>query len=351
MMNRNKILMASAAIVGTLPFAAQAQSSVSVYGILDVSVESMRFNSTPTHPSTHLTALTSDTSRLGFRGSEDLGDGLRAYFKLETGFQVDNGTQTSATAFWNRESYVGLGDGKLGSVQLGSQFTPGLWMSLKVDPFYRFGLGGQYTLLQGARGYQNRYDNTVQYITPNLGGVTGRLLVSAGEGAAPGASYSGNLEYAQGPLFVAAVLDQVKATAASVGLKGVPVTSRTLSLAAMYAFKAVKLHGWYQTNRIDALTNVNGYMLGATVPVGTNGEIRTSYAHRSANNADASLVAVGYAYLASKRTHLYATVGRLTNKGTAAFRMGPATSEQAAAGLPFASQDTTGLQLGIRHFF
>ena len=202
----------------------------------------------------------------------------------------------------------------------------------------------------GRNGYQNRFDNVVAYVSPTIGGVSGRLLVAAGEGAVTGASYAGNLEYASGPLYVGAVYDQVKATAASVGLKGAPLASRTLSLAATCDFRLAKLYGWVQSNRIDTLDHVNGYMVGTTVPVGL-GEIRASYAHRCATAADASLRAVGYACYLSKRTQVYATVGRLTNKGSAAFRMGPATSEQAAAGLPVASQDTNGSQLGIRHYF
>ncbi|WP_077037306.1 porin [Pelomonas sp. KK5] len=340
-----------AAMLAGLPFAALAQGSVTAYGMLDVSVESFRYSATPGHPSTHLTTLASDTSRLGFRGVEDLGDGLRAYFKLETGFGADNGALTAATVFWSREAYLGLGDAKLGSIQAGSQYTPALWMSIKADPFTRFGLAGQYTLLQGLRGYQLKYDNAVQYISPVVGGVQGRLMVAAGEGAVTGASYSGSLDYTQGPLYVGAVLDQVKTTAASVGLTGSPVNSRTLSLAASYDFKVVKLQGWAQTNRIDSLPKVNGYLIGATIPLGVQDEIRTSYAHRSAPNADASLFAVGYYHLLSKRTTLYANLGRLTNAASTAFRMGPALGDQAALGLPFAGQDTTGLQLGMRHWF
>ena len=70
-----------------------------------------------------------------------------------------------------------------------------------------------------------------------------------------------------------------------------------------------------------------------------------------ARDADASLFAIGYAHLLSKRTTLYANVGRLTNAKSAAFRMGPAMGEQVAAGLPVAGQDTTGTQFGIRHWF
>lgn len=345
-----KTLIAAAAAL-TMPMAALAQSSVAMYGILDVSVQHLSLGNTATRPAADLTALTSDTSRLGFRGTEDLGGGLKAYFKLEAGFQADTGTQTSPTAFFNRETYVGLGDPRFGFVQLGSQWAPSLFMSLKVDPFTRFGVGGQYTLLQGLRGYQNRYDNVVQYISPTIGGVTARLLAAAGEGAPTGSSYSGSIEYAGGPLYLGAVYDQVRVTPASVGLRrGDAVLSRTLSLGATYDFTVVKLGAWYQTNRIDGLSDVDGYMLGFSVPVGV-GEIRASYSHRSATNASASLVAIGYGHYLSKRTQLYANVGRLDNSGTAAFRMGPATSEQAAGGLPFPGQDTSGYQVGIRHFF
>lgn len=343
--------MTAAAAALTLPMAALAQSSVAMYGIMDVSVQHLSFGSTGTRPASSLTALTSDTSRLGFRGTEDLGGGMKAYFKLETGFQADTGIQTSATAFFNRETYVGLSDAGLGSVQLGSQWAPGLLMALKVDPFMRFGVGGQYALLQGSRGYQNRYDNVVQYISPNFGGVTARVLAAAGEGAVTGSSYSASVEYAGGPVYLGAVYDQVHATTASLGLRsGDPVVSRTLSLGATYDFSVAKLGAWYQSNRVDGLADVDGYMLGLTVPVGV-GEIRASYAHRSTTNVSASLLAIGYGHYLSKRTQLYANVGRLSNSVTAAFRMGPATSEQAAASLPFPGQDTTGYQFGIRHFF
>jgi len=329
---------------------AWAQSNVSVYGILDASVETLSFNGAPGAPSSRLTALASDTSRLGLRGSEDLGDGLKAYFKIEHGLQLDTGAQTSPSAFWNREAYVGLSGEKLGFVQLGSQFAPALWMSLKVDPFTRFGVGGQYTLLQGLRGYQWRVDNALQYITPTIAGVSARLLAAPGEGSETGATYAGQLEYSQGPLYVGVVVDQVKAAAATVGLSGTPMRSRTVSLAATYDFGLVKLRGWAQTNRIDGLASVDGYLVGVTVPIGT-GEIKASYADRRAGLSSARLAAVGYQHSLSKRTQLYANVGRLINDIAASFRMGPAVNEQAAIGRPAAGQDTVGTQVGIRHFF
>ncbi len=337
------------AVAAALPLAALAQSSVTAYGRIDLSVEHLSLKSTPTRAGSSLNALTSDASLLGFRGTEDLGGGSQAYFKLETGVSMDSGSQTVPTAFWNREAYVGLGNATFGSVQLGSQWAPALFQSVKADPFQRFGPGGQYTLMQGLRGYTLKFNNTVQYISPNIGGLSGRLYAVAGEGVATGKAYAGSIDYAQGPLFVGAFYEETQVSPAAVGLAGTNITSKTTSVAGTYDFKVAKLHAQYQTNDIANLSKVNAYLVGLTVPLG-QGEVRASYSHRSATNADASLFGLGYIYFMSKRTHLYGTVASLNNSGTAAFRMGPATSEQASLG-SVAGQDTTGTQVGIRHFF
>jgi predicted porin len=328
-----------------------AQSNVTIYGLIEMSVTYARFNQTPSRPASHLYTLSSDASRLGFRGLEDLGGGRRAYFKLEHGVSLDAGTQTNATQFWNREAYVGLGDRTFGSIQLGSQYTPEITTSGKVDPFGRFGLGAILGLLQGSpRGWAQAYNNAVQYLTPDIYGVQGRLIAAAGEGTTAGRSAAGAIEYARGPLYAAVNYDDIHVTAASVGLPGNLVKTRTYSVGATYDFSVVKIAGWWQTNRINGLPKANGYMLGATVPVGT-GEIRASYSHRSLTNADATQMVLGYHYYLSKRTALFSQVGRTLNSGTAAFGLGPARTEEAAAGQLAAGRDITGVQLGMRHLF
>jgi predicted porin len=335
----------------TFSVGATAQSNVTMYGLIDMSVNYAHFNANGTKPSQHLTTVSNDASRLGFRGSEDLGGGMQAYFKLESGVSLDTGSSTSATQFFNRESYVGLGDKSRGWVQLGSQFTPTIWTSGKVDPFARFGLGAILGILQGPpRGWAVTFNNAVQYLTPDFYGLSGKLMVAAGEGAVTGRSYAASAEYTRGPLYLAINYDAPKTSAASVGLTGDAVQSKTFSAGATYDFGVVKLAGWYQTNRIENLPNVNGYMAGITVPAGT-GEIRASYTHRSQLNADASQSALGYYYFMSKRTWLFGQIGRLNNSGTAAFGLGPARLEEAAAGVLNGGRDITGLQLGIRHFF
>lgn len=133
-------------------------------------------------------------------------------------------------------------------------------------------------------------------------------------------------------------------------LPGAIVASKTSSIGGVYDFKVVKLHGFYQVNRVRGLPSVDGYMLGASVPVGV-GEVRMSYAHRSEDRAGASLTAIGYFHPLSKRTILYTQIGVLKNDGTSAFGLGPARTEAASTGQLLADRDAKGIQLGIRHFF
>ncbi|WP_159913367.1 porin [Pantoea sp. 18069] len=347
-----KSVLAMAAAAATFPFSIYAQSNVTLYGRLNVGVEHLSYGSTPTRSSSHLTAMTSDASLWGVRGSEDLGDGYRAYFKLESGFQADTGAATDAGKFFNRESYVGLSNPRLGSLQLGSQWAPGLWQSLRADPFLRFGPGGQPYLLQVQRGYTLRYDNAIQYITPKWGGASARLYHALGESQAVGRASAVSIDYDNGPFYVGAYVEQSRVAGASVGLPGGPVSSRTTSVAASYNLTVVKLHAQAQTNRVDGLANVNGYLLGASVPVGV-GQIKASYVHKDANNADASSLGMGYWHSLSKRTTLYVNVARLSNKNMAAYRLGPALAEQAALGAagPSAGQRATAVHLGMLHTF
>ncbi|CAN7584832.1 porin [Variovorax paradoxus] len=329
-----------------------AQSNVAVYGLIDMSINHVRAEKNAKRSAAHLTAMGSDASRLGFRGTEDLGGGNRAYFKLETGISADTGAPTNATQFWNRESYVGLGSESLGSVQVGSQYTPWIWTTGKIDPFGRFGIGTMVNLLQGSpRGWSVTFNNSAQYITPNLGGVVGRVMASAPEGSITGASYGAALEITRGKLYVALNYDQTGATLASVGLPGSGrAVTRTFGAGLTYDLDLVKLAGWYQSNRGSQLPTAEGYMLGATVPVGAS-EIRGSFVQRRLANADAKQFAVGQYYFLSKRTTVFWQIARLKNSGTgAAFGLGPTRIEQASL-LAGGNRTILGTQIGMRHVF
>ena len=345
-----KTVLVIAAVVA-IPFSAHAQSTVTLYGRLNVGVQHLSFSATPVRASSSLTVMTSDASLWGLRGTEDLGGGNRAYFKMESGIKVDTGAQSS-TQLFDREVFLGLSNPQFGSLQLGSQWAPGLWQSLRADPFQRFGPGGQPYLLQVRRGYTLKYDSAIQYLTPKFGGLSGRLYLVGSEGQPTGKANAASVDYDNGPLYIGAYIENSRVTAASVGSTGAAVSSRTTSVAATYDFTSVKLHAQAQNNHVGGLPDVKGYLLGVSVPVGA-GQLKASYLHKSAPNADASNIGLGYSYPLSKRTSLYGNVARLTNDGVAGYRLGPALDKQAALGAagPVPGQNASSVHFGMMHSF
>ena len=355
-----KILGAVAAVAVLAPCHVWAQTTVNIYGRLDASLNYRDYGSTPgvgTKPgkaSSTLSSVSSDTSFWGFRGVEDLGGGLRAYFKMENGFGIDTGAVVSTTSFFNREAYVGLGDAGLGSIQLGSQFSPAIALSAEFDPFQRSNIGGLYTLMQNSaanlRGFPLKYDNALQYLSPTNNDVVVRAMINAGEGVIPGPNYAASVKYTKQNLMLGSSYDRNRITSVSVGVSGSTVTSQTLSLTAKYDTSFGSLNAWAQTNRIPGLSSANGVMLGATYLMGSS-ELRASVARENVGTARGTLSSLGYFYLISKRTTLYTSVGHLSNQGTAVFSMGPSLTEGPPQGLPGKAQGISGVQLGMRTFF
>lgn len=336
-----------------------AQSSLSVYARIDVSWNYRDFDGAAGKPSTRLNTVSSDTSWIGFRGVEDLGGGMKAYFKLENGFQADTGAQTSASTLFNRESYVGLSDARLGGLQIGSQFAPSIAIAARSDPFLRSNLGAQYSLFQGStagsRGYPSAMNNAIQYVSPAWGrdgAWTARALYAAGEAVQPAPSYAGSVEYATPDVYLAALVTRHKVAAPGAAATAPLADSRTAALAAKVAVPFGSLHGWLQENRMPGQHDTRGAMLGAIVPVGdTVGDMRASLARQDIGTGVGIQSAVGYFYHLSKQTMWYAVAARLKNRGNAAFVMAPANVESAALKLPEAGQSINGLQLGMRAHF
>ena len=133
------------AVLGAFAGTAAAQSSVTIYGVLDMSIAKRNDCSpcavNPGAPGSEAwTMQQSTTSRLGFRGNEDLGGGLSAQFQIEHRFNPDTGAQNQ-TPFWNGRSYVQLTSASAGAVYLGREYTPAFWVQLKSDPFGNDGVG------------------------------------------------------------------------------------------------------------------------------------------------------------------------------------------------------------------
>ena len=386
-MKKNTILAASMLSCAT---AATAQSSVTLFGVVDVgvsyySVKSDFYNNTSrvllppaitpagrTRSQTALSNSNTSNSRLGFRGTEDLGGGLAASFWLESGTTPDNGA--AAIASFNRRSTVSLSGG-FGEIRLGRDFTPTFWNDSVFSPFSTIGVGANVVSTVGtnlaiARGPGSavaasdnylRTSNSIGYfLPPKLGGFYGQLQYalheSVSQSSLPGSPskrsryIGGRFGYAAGPLDVAlAYGESTAADTTGVTAVGLPTgvnldeKIKTINLGASYDFGIVKVFGEFSQVRDQAMSTApvpvlgivtlrdsdkyTGGLLGVTVPVGP-GLIKAAYSRVKFDNdpgplatpltlrRDASVnkIAVGYDYNLSKRTALYATAARIRIK-------------------------------------
>jgi predicted porin len=297
-------------------------------------------------------------SRLGFRGTEDLGGGLRANFLAETGFCADSNAGapnfcTGGNNFMGRQAYVGLSGG-FGGVNLGRQYTPAFLVHAALDPFGA-GWAGQWANLADVDGPSQsnpRMNNSVIYSTPNMGGFVGSLAFGAGETTG---NWKVNRQlglsatYAAGPLYVA--FGYHNANSATGATNG----RRNTLFGATYDFGMAKAHFAYQATKSDSLTankagggggwnDANDMLIGATVPLG-GGSLLASYARhndKTASNFDANQFGIGYNYPLSKRTSIYTAIAHISNKNGATFTVGNATE---------AGTGNQAVNLGVVHNF
>jgi predicted porin len=351
----SRISMKKTAVLALLAGAsalAHAQSNVTLFGVLDVAA---RYTKNGDDNVKSLASNGAQSSRLGLRGVEDLGDGLKAGFWLEAGLNPDTGTTSDSTRFWNRRSTVSL-IGRFGEVRLGRDLTPTYTGYGDYDVFGTNGVAAAdkfLTALGTNADTRVRADNQVSYFLPSqLGGVYGQLSIAPGEGTAGKKYAGGRIGYTTGALDLSLSYGQTKVTA----LAGTSEDSYKVgSVGASYDFRVVKLLGYVtQAKYADhKLTIAN---LGASVPVGP-GTVRLSYIHADASGRtpagastegdDADQLALGYVYDLSKRTSLYSTVARVNNDKAAAY----VVDAKPALPSPNTGRDSTGFEVGIRHRF
>lgn len=318
------------AVLTAVSGGAFAQSSVTLYGKVDVGA--VLDSGSSNGKSLRVSSGVSGGSRLGFKGVEDLGGGLKAGFQLETGFCSDSNAGapnfcTGGNNFMGRQAHVDL-SGPFGSITAGRQYTLAFINITTVDPFGT-GLAGQSTNLfdAGGSGAGNpRVNNSVIYTTPNLGGFTGALLFGAGEQQGDwrsSRSTGASATFASGPLYVAAAYNNINGNAGVLGRKNTNV-------GFTYDFGVVKLALLGQQTKTGVASNWTDSrdgLIGVTVPVG-NAAIMASYVRhddRTAASADADQWGIGATYALSKRTSLYTAYARIKNENGAAFTVGNAT--------------------------
>ncbi|MBT2325693.1 porin [Variovorax paradoxus] len=363
---KRKILLCAA--LGLAFGAVHAQSSVTMFGIMDVGVQRTDAGGVGT-----LNALSNgglNTSRLGFRGTEDLGGGLRAGFWLESSLNPDVGTGrgTNGAIVFDRVSYVSLASNSLGEVRLGRDFIPTHYNSIYFDPFNANGVAraGNLTfagVTAAPLPTAISGSNTVSYWLPGtLGGFYGMAMVGMGENLSnspnknDGDFAGGRIGYASGPFDIAAAVTRTRnVSTAAIGNYthanlGASWDAGFARFFALYNEVTVKLTAG-DVHKTTA-------EIGAHIPAFEVGRIRVSYAvlndhsddtlrnpNGSASRSnDARQLGIGYVHNLSKRTALYGSYARLTNKGQGRYFVSGGVA-------PLGGRASTGTEFGIRHIF
>ena len=361
------------AIAGFAAAPAFAQSNVTIYGVADATFDVVKSSNSAANVS--FNRVSSNSSLIGFKGAEDLGNGLKAVFQFESGVGLDS----QAGLATNRDSYVGLAGG-FGTVIAGNLTGPTRLVGASVDVNTgSTGIGANSGLLgklgnaltarvdsASATGlaatpanrsatqtgaFDTRFNNAVAYVSPNFSGFTfiGGYVANENKvnNGINSSAYDLGVTYANGPLWAALTHAEYDVKNAG-GLK--PKNTRA---AVKYDFGMADVRViWDETKNQGTKQNVWG--LGSRIKAGANGAALVQYYKANdlkgtggVANSGANLFEVGYEHSLSKRTILKAAYARIDNKAAGTYDFGLNATGLVTAG----GTDVSGIQVGLRHSF
>jgi len=332
------------AVLGAFTGIAAAQSSVTLFGVVDQSFNNIN---NAGHTVRQMASNQLNSNRLGFKGSEDLGGGLSAGFWLEGAMSTENGNAGGLT--FQRRSTVSL-VGTFGEIRLGRDYTPSFWNSVFGDVNGANGLGEGLNLFSFNLGSNAatfvRANNQVSYFLPGgLGGFYGQVSVAAGSNQHSAKYEGGRIGYGAGPIDVSVAYSQTT-----------PQTNNkfdVFNVGGSYNFGIATVYGFYYQDKWgNAKQSV--YELSVGVPVGP-GQLRGSYGHTKLtgtndlgtvyDGSSANMFGVEYVYDLSKMTSVYVSYGHISNTGAQA---GFAVE---ANGYAATNNTSTGENIGLRVAF
>ncbi|KDP87260.1 MULTISPECIES: porin [Cupriavidus] len=351
---------------------AYAQSSVTLYGLIDVGIEYQNHQPGGDHGVTRMTSGNLAGSRWGLRGVEDLGGGLKGVFVLENGFTVDDGKSSFAGRLFGRQAYVGL-QNNWNALTLGRHQTPFHDFNVDFDPM---AVSTNYSILGQDSAFGGRADNSVKYVG-TYSGLSAKALYSFGANTGAGASgevpgsprigreYSASLTYAAGPFAVGAIYDSTNPGAAATG----PLTEaeiRRAGLAGSYSIGPAKAYAGYRwakalggatlPGNLGANNVSNLYWLGLRyqlIPALSLTGVAYFQDFRGTKADPWSFVASAD-YALSKRTDAYLNLGYTKNKDGSNLGLtagGTGAIQGTGFGTVSGSENQFGAVLGIRHKF
>lgn len=336
-----------------------AQSQVTIYGVVDLGINYDK-GASAAGRTVSLTSGQQFGSRIGFRGTENLGGGLSASFLLESGINADDGSLNNGGRLFGRQAWLGL-EGGFGSIKLGRQYSA-IYNALNaVDPFGLNQAGDAQQVFGYGLGKVDpisRSDNTIIYATPRFGGFGAAVGYKFGEVAGSfnsGSSKFIGASYVTGPanlqlayqdtdgVALGAATTQLGSLVAPTGLGGATASVKSLFIGGTYDFGFLKAHLGAGDTKVEATgdARIRNYLVGVSAPV----SVGTLYASWNRNDVrdigpgTSDQYGVGYSHPVSKRTNFYTSVGYTKNDSGVrlnSFANGRSDRE---------------VQLGIRHVF
>jgi len=387
-MQKKLIAVAIAAISAAPAF---AQSNVTIYGRVDYGFMSRSGSSGGVDIRGTKNEMASGIqagSRIGFKGSEDLGNGLKAIFQAESGLQNDANNGGSSAGIWSgalRNIYVGV-TGNLGTVVGGRLDGVRYGVYNKYDAFAGGGMGNftQMTL------QVDRADNAIAYVSPNWSGfslvlahsrdtagqefqqvqtLNNTVAVGASSNTGDGLLYTIKGGYDNGPISIDVGYETIKYDSSNAALAGNIIDDQVVYyVGASYDFGKIKVRGLLDHHHADGsnnfsvapgvkqLADYDAWFLSATMPVGnfllkaTYGQIdeNRNLAERAAGivqGGDATKWGIGANYNLSKRTNVYVDYAQISNDRTANYTINPAANAQQVG------YGTKGFNMGLAHNF
>lgn len=351
------------AVAAALPTFAQAQTNVTLYGIIDAAAV---LENNGDRSAFNIQGGVSSGNRWGLRGTEDLGGGMKGIFTLESGWQTDTGLSGQGGRLFGRQAFVGL-EGGFGRVTLGRQYTPGFWVLANYDTIGLGMYGNTAGIVApgpgGLPGGQVRWDNSIEYLTPSLGGFTARVMYSSdndstsptpnnGEGFTAaqkkaGRSIGFGANYAAGPLGIGLGYHNWESDPVSAD------KNKALTVGGSWDFGAFKLYAGYFNLDPDGNNNkTTSVWLGGAIKIGGSGTLKLQGAQSKTDSAGSdpkgTTLALAYEHAMSRRTTLYANLGTVRNNETGNFSLISSSTVLAPSA---AGKDPRAFALGVRHAF
>ncbi len=335
-----QVKMLAAALCASLPLIASAQSSVTVYGIMDAAV-SREDTGAPDGERTAINSGNQSSSRLGFRGTEDLGNGMKALFNIEAGVSLDTGAGDSA--LFGRRAVVGL-EGGFGTLTIGREYTPIAAIAGMSDILGQGFYGSNLSAFTSGR-LTRRQSNSVNYKSHKMGGFVANAMYGAGEKSSgpSGNIMGGALQFSSGALSIGGgvhVLERLDSG-----------DDKEYALGMAYKMGQVELKANYLiANPTGANNEFEQFNVGAAMGFGASKVYANLQQNKLENGAKGNGFTLAYSYSLSKRTNVYASYANLRNNAQGVFGLNSSSTNVTPPATALGA-DPSALTLGVRHTF